>query len=217
MSSHIIRFFVLLLSLTKNRHHGVVCARVVDSCPPPPQKDKTKPFHQTQSYQEDQKYRYSCIEGYVRRAGTSSLIQCKRNAGTLLEWDDTNRPTSIVCIPDPKMKKPPEVTETVEEEKKTSTSTVQPSSVATTTGDNNMEGPSRMTHDVTLPVGMVIAVIGVILLVSLTMVALKLKNPAAWRRFRLQLARREEQIPMQPIELHHPQDDRYVPVVQQAQ
>ncbi|KAI1882342.1 hypothetical protein AGOR_G00249700, partial [Albula goreensis] len=101
MSGHAACLFLLLLSFMKNCHHGIVHAR--DFCPAPPQKDKTKPFNQTQKYKVDQKYHYTCIEGYVRQAGTSTMIRCKRN-GEELEWDDRDRPTTLICIPDPKLK-----------------------------------------------------------------------------------------------------------------
>ncbi|KAJ8245471.1 hypothetical protein GJAV_G00271100 [Gymnothorax javanicus] len=108
MLSNATSSFLMLLLLTKTCHHGIACAKVIEeSCPPPPPKDKTKAVSQTQIYREDQKFQYSCIEGYVRKAGTSTQIRCRRN-GSVLDWDDADRPTALVCIPDPKRKKPPE-------------------------------------------------------------------------------------------------------------
>lgn len=67
-----------------------------DVCPPLPQWKLTKPLNPKHSNQENTTLRYQCVDGYVRKAGTSNLIKCKRT-GLVLEW---TRPT-LTCIPDP--------------------------------------------------------------------------------------------------------------------
>ncbi|XP_014063374.1 uncharacterized protein isoform X5 [Salmo salar] len=65
-----------------------------DVCPPLPQWKLTKPLNPKHSNQENTTLRYQCVDGYVRKAGTSNLIKCKRT-GLVLEW---TRPT-LTCIP----------------------------------------------------------------------------------------------------------------------
>ncbi|KAG7454596.1 hypothetical protein MATL_G00261490 [Megalops atlanticus] len=111
MSGHATVMLFLLLPLTKNFPHGVMSAKGMDlsqdtatkeSCPPPPLKDKTKPFERMQSYEENHKFYYTCMEGYVRKAGTSSLIRCKKDDKGKAMWDNIDAQTSLICIPDPK-------------------------------------------------------------------------------------------------------------------
>uniref|UniRef100_A0A8C8EZB5 Sushi domain-containing protein n=2 Tax=Oncorhynchus tshawytscha TaxID=74940 RepID=A0A8C8EZB5_ONCTS len=47
-------------------------------------------------YQENYSVHYQCVDGYVRMAGTSSRIKCKR-INQVLQWEG---PT-LICIPDP--------------------------------------------------------------------------------------------------------------------
>ncbi|XP_031654246.1 complement decay-accelerating factor isoform X2 [Oncorhynchus kisutch] len=65
-----------------------------DVCPPLPQLELTKPLKKLDSYQENYSVHYQCVDGYVRMAGTSSRIKCKR-INQLLQWEG---PT-LICIP----------------------------------------------------------------------------------------------------------------------
>ncbi|XP_036800571.1 interleukin-15 receptor subunit alpha isoform X1 [Oncorhynchus mykiss] len=67
-----------------------------DVCPPLPQCELTKPLKKLDSYQENYSVHYQCVDGYVRMAGTSSRIRCKR-INQVLQWEG---PT-LICIPDP--------------------------------------------------------------------------------------------------------------------
>ncbi|XP_064795840.1 interleukin-15 receptor subunit alpha isoform X2 [Oncorhynchus masou masou] len=67
-----------------------------DVCPPLSHWKLTKPLNTRDSYQENESLRYQCVDGYVRKAGTSNLIKCKR-IGQVLQW---TLPT-LTCIPDP--------------------------------------------------------------------------------------------------------------------
>ncbi|XP_064175712.1 interleukin-15 receptor subunit alpha-like [Anguilla rostrata] len=135
MSGNVTRLFFMLLSLAKIRHYGILCDR--ESCPAPPHKNHTKPF-QTQTYQEDEKHRYACAEGFVRKAGTSAQIRCSRS-GNALKWDDDGRPTALVCIRDPRLKpsEAPQSTPTALEPKSTiATTTMSVTAVTVTTEES---------------------------------------------------------------------------------
>uniref|UniRef100_A0A8C7TFY1 Sushi domain-containing protein n=1 Tax=Oncorhynchus mykiss TaxID=8022 RepID=A0A8C7TFY1_ONCMY len=67
-----------------------------DVCPPLSHWKLTKPLNTREIYQENESLRYQCVDGYVRKAGTSNLIKCKR-IGQVLQW---TLPT-LICIPDP--------------------------------------------------------------------------------------------------------------------
>ncbi|KAG5830543.1 hypothetical protein ANANG_G00311830 [Anguilla anguilla] len=210
MSGNVTRLFFMLLSLAKIRHYGILCDS--ESCPAPPHKNHTKPFNQTQAYQEDHKHRYACAEGFVRKAGTSAQIRCSRS-GNALKWDDEGRSTALVCIRDPRLKplEAPQSTPTALEPKSTiatttmskTTTKVQHSPPDTT--EPNNQGPGQVAQNKTTTVSLgVIAVI--FLLIALILVALRqMRNR---RGFRLPLAEQRQQIPMGPIE---PQDQRYIP------
>ncbi|KAJ8384367.1 hypothetical protein AAFF_G00206200 [Aldrovandia affinis] len=95
--------FFLLFPLSTN--HDIVSAK--EGCPPLPQKDNTKPFVQLPSYPEGYKFNYTCIDGYVRKAGTSNMTRCIKSIklGSPLQWDNLSGRTAFVCIPDPRRKK----------------------------------------------------------------------------------------------------------------
>ncbi|XP_070977071.1 interleukin-15 receptor subunit alpha-like isoform X4 [Oncorhynchus clarkii lewisi] len=65
-----------------------------DVCPPLSHWKLTKPLNTREIYQENESLRYQCVDGYVRKAGTSNLIKCKR-IGQVLQW---TLPT-LICIP----------------------------------------------------------------------------------------------------------------------
>ncbi|KAF0029464.1 hypothetical protein F2P81_018569 [Scophthalmus maximus] len=62
-------------------------------CPGIPQRPLTKPPPETCF---NDTFRYTCMDGYVRKAGTSNLIKCSPINGTL-QW---TKP-SLICKPDP--------------------------------------------------------------------------------------------------------------------
>ncbi|XP_030295477.1 interleukin-15 receptor subunit alpha isoform X9 [Sparus aurata] len=66
-------------------------------CPAIPPVDLTQPPPET-CFKIDSRFRYSCTEGYVRKAGTSNLIKCQNtDTGGVAKW---TVPT-LQCIPDP--------------------------------------------------------------------------------------------------------------------
>ncbi|KAM9403336.1 uncharacterized protein ACWYII_030037 isoform 2-T3 [Salvelinus alpinus] len=76
-----------------------------DVCPPLPQWKLTKPLNKWDSYQENYFVHYQCVDGYVRMAGTSSRIRCKR-IDQVLQWEG---PT-LICIPSTTHKRTPSPT-----------------------------------------------------------------------------------------------------------
>ncbi|XP_048876567.1 interleukin-15 receptor subunit alpha isoform X2 [Brienomyrus brachyistius] len=73
-----------------------------ETCSDPPPKNHTIQNEPGVVHMEDSRYRYKCNEGYLRKAGTSSLIWCKRN-NNLLQWYNVNGSKALVCIRSPKM------------------------------------------------------------------------------------------------------------------
>ncbi|XP_070848700.1 interleukin-15 receptor subunit alpha isoform X2 [Chaetodon trifascialis] len=71
-------------------------------------------------------FRYTCIGGYVRKAGTSDLTRCKQNSN-VAKWKEP----SLRCIPDPKM------------------TTTQPPSTTATKGHTDIPHDSIVTTTVT--------------------------------------------------------------------
>ncbi|XP_067345554.1 interleukin-15 receptor subunit alpha isoform X4 [Channa argus] len=65
-------------------------------CPKIPLRSLTK-APEEKCYQVNSSYRYQCVDSYVRRAGTSSLIKCQDQDGNI-SWS----PSKLECIPDPK-------------------------------------------------------------------------------------------------------------------
>ncbi|XP_039892512.1 interleukin-15 receptor subunit alpha isoform X27 [Simochromis diagramma] len=82
-----------------------------NSCPCPeiPKLNLTN-LPQQGCYKIDDHFRYKCMDGYLRKAGTSNLIKCE-NPGA--QW---SKP-SLVCIPDPRITttQPPKATSTTTE------------------------------------------------------------------------------------------------------
>ncbi|KAM9328837.1 uncharacterized protein KZ484_020193 isoform 5-T5 [Pholidichthys leucotaenia] len=77
------------------------------SCPcpaiPPKNLTKTPP---KECFKITARYRYTCIEGYVRKAGTSDLTRCQQTTDGAAKWSIS----SLECIRDPKL--PPIITTT---------------------------------------------------------------------------------------------------------
>ncbi|KAK5620682.1 hypothetical protein CRENBAI_020393 [Crenichthys baileyi] len=65
------------------------------TCPKIPEMKFTLP--EERCFQINDRYRYQCIEGYVRKAGTSNLIKCEKKSG-VLQWTISH----LTCISDPK-------------------------------------------------------------------------------------------------------------------
>ncbi|KAG9328858.1 hypothetical protein JZ751_010114 [Albula glossodonta] len=103
MTSRCSRLLVLLVSLSLSLNQDIVSAN--EECPPPPQREKTKPFNRTLSYPEGHMFVYACIDGYVRKVGTSAYTWCMKEKERTPQWDNIDGPLALVCIPDPKIKK----------------------------------------------------------------------------------------------------------------
>ncbi|KAL0962839.1 hypothetical protein UPYG_G00346180 [Umbra pygmaea] len=92
--------WLLLLSLllfTKDFHLSPVRGEFCPPPPPPPHPELKTPTP-GQKFSENARFRYQCQDGYVRKVGTSTLIRCERNNGTL-QWSNL----TLKCIRDPKI------------------------------------------------------------------------------------------------------------------
>ncbi|XP_012779473.1 interleukin-15 receptor subunit alpha isoform X6 [Maylandia zebra] len=99
-----------------------------NSCPCPeiPKLNLTN-LPQQGCFKIDDRFRYKCMDGYLRKAGTSALIKCE-NPGA--QW---SKP-SLVCIPDPRITttQPPKATSTTTTESHTDISSYSVSTSAIT-------------------------------------------------------------------------------------
>ncbi|XP_051748347.1 interleukin-15 receptor subunit alpha isoform X10 [Ctenopharyngodon idella] len=84
---------VILIFMTAADQHNF--ARASGSCGPP-NIPYTVPV--TETYPINETIRIQCVEGYVRKAGTSSMIRCTENDGNPY-WQYV---LNFECIPDPK-------------------------------------------------------------------------------------------------------------------
>ncbi|KAM9328835.1 uncharacterized protein KZ484_020193 isoform 3-T3 [Pholidichthys leucotaenia] len=145
------------------------------SCPcpaiPPKNLTKTPP---KECFKITARYRYTCIEGYVRKAGTSDLTRCQQTTDGAAKWSIS----SLECIRDPKLppiittttttttirtttKEPvksdstiPQLTSTKKPETTTSTGTPTPMSLSTlgpTAGEPDKTQPTAYNENKILP------------------------------------------------------------------
>ncbi|XP_068611611.1 interleukin-15 receptor subunit alpha [Brachionichthys hirsutus] len=85
-------FCVLMICLRGAR----CCDKVNFPCPEIPIMDLTEPPPRT-CFQMNDRFRYMCVDGYLRKAGSSGLTWC-RPIGSVPQWT----PVSLQCIPDPR-------------------------------------------------------------------------------------------------------------------
>ncbi|XP_035281985.1 interleukin-15 receptor subunit alpha [Anguilla anguilla] len=176
---------IWLLPLLTNFNNDIVSA--IEGCPLLPLKSKTKPFQPMQSYPQGYMFFYACIEGYVRKAGTSSMTRCLKisgNHGSNLQWDNISGDTSLVCIPDPKRKK-------------------------TAEGNSTQKTETDAIHNNTIPIGLGSGV-GVILLIAVTVgggLMLQRQCFSGWRSRDLPVPETEH-VPLHPPEIHQPQQEQ---------
>ncbi|XP_027899922.1 interleukin-15 receptor subunit alpha isoform X1 [Xiphophorus couchianus] len=114
------------------------------ACPEIPRRSLTLPPEGKNCFNVSDKYRYTCIPGYVRKAGTSNLIKCNNHS----QWTTTKFP--LECIPHPdSTPTPPHIPDgssiTTAATNRPGTSTSHPtgrSSTTETTSSANMEEQS---------------------------------------------------------------------------
>ncbi|XP_027899924.1 interleukin-15 receptor subunit alpha isoform X3 [Xiphophorus couchianus] len=137
------------------------------ACPEIPRRSLTLPPEGKNCFNVSDKYRYTCIPGYVRKAGTSNLIKCNNHS----QWTTTKFP--LECIPHPdSTPTPPHIPDgssiTTAATNRPGTSTSHPtgrSSTTETTSSANMEEQSTSAAD-TRTIAATLSV--VILLVSMS-------------------------------------------------
>ncbi|XP_033881093.3 interleukin-15 receptor subunit alpha isoform X2 [Acipenser ruthenus] len=126
--------FLLIFSFSYYTEHDTVWAadkNSTDKCEHPVRLKFTNEFEE-HSFLVGHSYRYNCIPGYKRKAGTSSLIRCMNESGKV-QWSEAK----ITCIRDPKLKgatDPPQVN------KGSTAAPAQPKTKATTTRTATVEG-----------------------------------------------------------------------------
>ncbi|XP_030576606.1 interleukin-15 receptor subunit alpha [Archocentrus centrarchus] len=111
----------ILSSVTEERNTTESTRHDENGCPCPeiPERNLTKPPTQT-CFQIGSRFHYQCIDGYVRKSGTSNLIKCEATGGAP-QW---TQPT-LECIPTSirDMKQNVSILSSVTEERNTTEST----------------------------------------------------------------------------------------------
>ncbi|XP_043963837.1 interleukin-15 receptor subunit alpha-like isoform X6 [Gambusia affinis] len=122
------------------------------TCPEIPRRNFTLQPEAENCFNVGYKYRYSCIPGYVRKAGTSNLITCSNDS----KWTTTRHP--LVCIPHPDSTTPSlphipdglSITTAAPNRPETSTSySTGRSSTTETTSSANMKQSTSVTKSTT--------------------------------------------------------------------
>ncbi|XP_033987203.1 interleukin-15 receptor subunit alpha isoform X20 [Trematomus bernacchii] len=108
-------------------------------CPDIPKVPRTK-RPEVACFQINSTFRYACIDGYVRKSGTSNLLKCKQSNGTSFIYTPSTGAT-FECILDPKRTTaPPKSTATIDPKR----TTAPPKSTATT-GPTHVHIPHEST------------------------------------------------------------------------
>ncbi|XP_067248409.1 interleukin-15 receptor subunit alpha isoform X2 [Chanodichthys erythropterus] len=105
---------LILIFMTAANQHNF--ARASGFCRPP-EIANTVPVHET--YPINKTIRLQCVEGYVRKAGTSNQIRCTEKDGKTL-WDHI---LNFECIPDPRKPNVPKTHPTTQHVTKTDPTT----------------------------------------------------------------------------------------------
>ncbi|KAK2858782.1 hypothetical protein Q5P01_003402 [Channa striata] len=114
-------------------------------CPKIEQRNLTK-APEEKCYQVNSTYRYQCIDGYVRKAGSSNLIICLDDDGKI-SWSSYK----MECIPDPKTTtttQPPVTAASISEQMINGTSVSAPQTTGTSSTEQN-SGVSHVLENIT--------------------------------------------------------------------
>ncbi|XP_007571705.1 interleukin-15 receptor subunit alpha isoform X1 [Poecilia formosa] len=121
------------------------------ACPEIPRRNFTLQPEAGNCFNVSYRYRYTCIPGYVRKAGTSNLIRCSN----LLQWTTTKFPLECIPHPDSTPPLPPHIPDgssiTTAPPNWPGTSTSHPTGRTTTetTSSANMEQSTSGTENTT--------------------------------------------------------------------
>uniref|UniRef100_A0A673AWX4 Sushi domain-containing protein n=1 Tax=Sphaeramia orbicularis TaxID=375764 RepID=A0A673AWX4_9TELE len=137
-------------------------------CPEIPHLELTEPPTRG-CYNISNTFRYKCIDGYVRKAGTSNLVKCKEDQGSVA-WTTPK----LACIPDPqRITTPSNTPETEDSVWKTGDTKQTPTSTTTEPVNNGTDSEfsdSRNTGlDVTKTVVICASVVIVCALIGISL------------------------------------------------
>ncbi|XP_067345562.1 interleukin-15 receptor subunit alpha isoform X12 [Channa argus] len=166
-------------------------------CPKIPLRSLTK-APEEKCYQVNSSYRYQCVDSYVRRAGTSSLIKCQDQDGNI-SWS----PSKLECIPDPKRTttttQPPMISVTISETVTTLHTAAKTIHTTSTTADpSSSEAFNHSSSTFGNPAAMM-GIASTSLVIILSLIGISLYCYKRGKKNNIPESTAEEQLPMNNV------------------